>query len=137
MAPVTSTEAPMPQIVEAMLVSADPDLLQSVIDRSSLSDEKKALIKSALWAGGVIPSITSAEQHKAYVWVERELSRGHFDPSSPEHSKTFGEWFRSPEGKLAAAHGAMVIEWEERQGSADQAAEEGSQPDHLTRENDA
>ena len=55
----------MPQIEEAVLVSADPDLLQSVIDRSSLSDEEKALIKSALWADGIIPPITSAEQHKA------------------------------------------------------------------------
>ena len=118
-------------------MSADPDLLQSVIDRSSLSDEEKALIKSALWADGEIPAITSAEQHKAYMWVERELSRGLFDPSSPEHSKTFGEWSLSPEGKLASAYGAKVIEWEERLGSADEEAEEGSQPDHLTRKNDA
>ena len=127
----------MPQIEEAVLVSADPDLLQSVIDRSSLSDEKKALIKSALSADGEIPSITSVEQHKAYAWVAQELSRRLFDPSCPEHSRSFGEWSRSPEGKLAAAYGAKVIEWEERQGSADEGAEEGSQPDHLTRENDA
>ena len=118
-------------------MSADPDLLQSVLDRSSLSDEEEALIKSALPADGEIPSITSAEQHKAYARVEQELSRRLFDPSCPEHSQSFSEWSRSPEGKLAAAYGAKVIEWEERQGSADQAAEEGSQPDHLTRENDA
>lgn len=109
-------------------MSADPDLLQSVIDRSSLSDEEKALIKSALGADGEIPAITSPEQHKAYVWVERELSLGLFDPSSPENSKTFGEWSRSPEGMLAAAYGAKVIEWEERQTG------EGSQPDQFTAE---
>ena len=107
-------------------MSANPDLLQTVIDRSSLSNEEKALVKSALGADGVIPSITSAEQHKAYAWLEQELSRRLFDPSCPEHSQSFGEWSRSPEGKLAASYGAKLIEWEERQASAAERAEEGS-----------
>ena len=91
-----------------------------------MSDEDKALIRAALWADGEIPTITSAEQHKAYARVEQEFSRRLFDPSCPEHSQSFGEWSRSPEGRLAAAYGAKVIEWEERQ------AGEGSQPDQFT-----
>ena len=77
---------------------------------------------------GEIPPIESQDQHEEYARKERELSRGLFDPSSPEHSKTFGEWSRSPEGRLAAAYGAKVIEWKERQTG------EGSQPDQFTAE---
>jgi hypothetical protein len=87
-----------------------------------MSDEDKALIRAALWADGEIPTITSAEQHKAYAWVEQELSRKLFDPSCPEHSQSFGEWSRSPEGRLAAAYGAKVIEWEESKGRAGEKA---------------
>ena len=119
-----------------MPAPANPELLESVVDRSSLSDEEKALIKSALWTDGEIPAITSAEQHKADVWVERELSRGLFDPSSPEHSKTFAEWSRSPEGIFGRRIRAKVMEWEERKVGADEQTDEGNRPDQLTAENE-
>ena len=98
-------------------MQADFDLIQSLIDSLAKSDEDRVFLKAAVSTDGQIPSISSPEQHEAYLRLERELSRRLFDPSRPDYSKGFAEWVRSSEGILAAAYGAKVIEWEERHGA--------------------
>src|SRR5918994_4792540 len=93
----------------------DFDFIEHVIDRTSIPENEKAFLKTALQTSGEIPAITSSAQYKAYRQMEANLRRGLPDRFSPDFGTAFVEWARSPEGVLALMYGEKMTEWEEQQ----------------------
>ena len=59
------------------------EFIQSVIDRSDMSDDDKRLLKTTLWTSDEVPSITSHQQYEAYARLKAELSRALPDRADP------------------------------------------------------
>jgi hypothetical protein len=76
-----------------------------------VSQEEKSFMRSLLWTGEEVPSISSADQYAFYAREADALKRRYCSDRDPAPSL---EFLRSRPGMLYAALTARLIEWEEQ-----------------------
>jgi hypothetical protein len=86
-------------------------LFGAALDQSDMSQEEKSFMRSLLWTGEEVPSISSAEQCEFYAKEADALKQRYCSDCDPAPSL---EFLRSTPGMLYAALTARVIEWEEQ-----------------------
>jgi hypothetical protein len=82
-------------------------LFGASLDQADMPQEEKSFVRSLLWTGEEVPSISSAEQYEFYA-RQADALKQRYD-SAPSL-----EFLRSTPGMLYAALTARLIEWEEQ-----------------------
>lgn len=85
------------------------DDISSVLNQSGLHEDTRRVVLSSTWTMDQIPPIQTEEQAVQY----RNASEAAWAKCPPK-SESFVAFSRSPEGLLATALGARVLEWEEQ-----------------------
>jgi hypothetical protein len=85
-----------------------------VLDKSDMSADDKSYITACLWTQEQIPQIESDEQYEEYLKRRNQLEHSLPPRSDPGWSLAFAKFCRTPNGILAGACGARMIEWEDR-----------------------
>jgi hypothetical protein len=86
-------------------------LFGAALDQSDMSQEEKSFLRSLLWTGEEVPSISSAEQCEFYAREIDALKLRYCIHRDPAPSL---EFLRSTPGMLYAALTVRVVEWEEQ-----------------------
>jgi hypothetical protein len=85
------------------------DEFRSFLERTSLSEEDKMFVLASYWSLSEFPPVQSAHDLERYRRIEEAIA----SPSASDNQETFLAWTRSQGGKVAAAVGARILEWEE------------------------
>jgi hypothetical protein len=86
-------------------------LFGASLDQSDMPQEEKSFVRSLLWTGEEVPSISSAEQCAFYARQADALKQRYCSDQNPAPSLVF---LRSTPGMLYSALTARLIEWEEQ-----------------------
>ncbi len=94
------------------------EIVKQALARSPMSDEEKRYVLASTWTMDEVPEIKSEEQYDAYAVALAEIERALGPWQTAEE---FAAQKRSPQGMLATAIGARMIEWEELQEELEEA----------------
>lgn len=87
------------------------EVMRSILDQTSLSPDDRNFMLSMLWTCDELPEIQSHDQFKEYGRLYDEVNgrmqTAGIMPGMPEFS-------RSPDGLLATALVARIVEWQDR-----------------------
>jgi|SRR5215212_453030 hypothetical protein len=86
------------------------DEFRLFLERTSLSEEDKMFVLASYWSLSEFPPVQSVHDLERYRRIEEAIA----SPSASDDPEAFLAWTRSQEGKVAAAIGARILEWEEK-----------------------